>query len=241
MPQSNGDRIPPPGDELEALFHHLTVRLRAYWVGIGRYGPQVVQVRPAVDDEELSYYALSESMRLLLDKESGGWTTLMSGKSIVAANVSSVPVPSPMPERWHPGRFIAAQMDASWRYRVKGASLEEIGAAYNLRGWDQPANDGRVRFKSVQKMVNSGDVSWMRLGGFPWAAFGRPSTSRADDPVDFIPDRWWETRDARVELAAACQFGADRARRDEAEGHRQARLSAEATAAFEQAAAALAD
>jgi hypothetical protein len=225
MPQNTGgEMIPSPGERLEDLIHHLWCRLQVPHVGIGGFGPRTLQARPRVGDPELAHSALHDDAWKVIDKLDSGWLRNLP-RNPDGPVADDIPPCPPLPELWHPKRRPAARMMASYARRIRGKSDEEIADLFGLSGETISHASGITRFKTVSPLVQGGDVDWMRLGAWPWAAFAVPASRRGEDPEEFMPNDWWTADNARDELETILAAMGSRASNDKADLLHQMKLA----------------
>ena len=126
-------------------------RLGLPLVGIGRFAPQMPQLRPSHEDAPSFAQLDAESDDFI---ESGRWLRR---------------------DRWHPVRLPVMCMRASAARHLDLLSDHEIGDVVLALPGDPGSHRDHNRYRSVAATVRRGDQHWTALGAWPWCVFrGEP-------------------------------------------------------------------
>ncbi len=89
----------------------------------------------------------------------------------------------------HPGRNSRLCIEASYLIRIEGMPAAEASAYLHLKDTGQwmghpPGGSAVFYYRSVQRVVRTGDNVWAELGAWPWAVYaaGRLPSGWRDDP-----------------------------------------------------------
>lgn len=207
--------LPEPGVDgasggLDRLLYWIDRGLKLETVGIGTVGPYVPAIRPSrLDPAELArdFWGKYGKQRIASLQP---WYP----RPVNASNVAEVQRRRKVFEeqtksvKLYPARFPSLAMGAAAQARLDGCGREEIATRFGLAFETVNHGTGRVRVKSVDRLIDLGDSLWGQNGGWPWAAFINA------DGEGKMPDDWHRRSEAEASLLTFFDAQAQKAQED---------------------------